>query len=75
MSKFAWLLRSLIVSIIACVTVGIALGVTNVLVNHVHWFGAYLIACPHHGWSGQPSRTSPTTPLEIVPPPRVGSLD
>ena len=58
MSKVTWLLRSLTVNaIVACVTVGIALGVTNVLVNHVNWLGAYLIACPARGW-GEPSRIS-----------------
>ena len=76
MSKVTWLLRSLTVNaIVACVTVGIALGTTNVLANHVHWLGAYLITCPNHGWSGQPSHTSPTTPLDILPPSRTGLLD
>jgi hypothetical protein len=58
MSQITWLLRSLSVSaIVASVTVGIALGATNVLVNHVHWLGAYLIACPARGGS-EPGRLS-----------------
>jgi hypothetical protein len=55
MNRIDWLLRRLTVnSILACVMIGSAIGVTNVLVNHVHWLGAYLIACPAHGWPGEP---------------------
>ena len=55
MGKFAPFLRFISINtIVACVTVGIALGVTNVLVNHVHWLGAYLIACPARSWNGPP---------------------
>jgi hypothetical protein len=58
MTRIAGLFSSLTVNAaVACVTVGVALGVTNVLLNHVHWFGAYLIACPSHGWRGQSSVT------------------
>jgi hypothetical protein len=74
MSKIAWLLHSLTVNAaVACVTVGIALGVTNVLVNHVHWLGAYLIACPNYDRSGQ--LKPPTVPLRILPPWHIGSLN
>jgi hypothetical protein len=52
MGKLASLLRFVSVNaVVACVTVGIALGVSNVLVNHVHWLGAYLIACPVRSWN------------------------
>ena len=48
----ARLFRSLTVnSILACVMLGTAIGVTNVLVNHVHWLGAYLVACSSHSAS------------------------
>jgi predicted ThiF/HesA family dinucleotide-utilizing enzyme len=49
------LLSSLTINVVvACITVGVALGVTNVLVNHVHWFGAYLISCSNRDWRGEP---------------------
>jgi hypothetical protein len=68
----AWAVRSLTVNIIvACLTVGIALGVTNVMVNHVHWLGAYLVACSSSGWKGEPSR-EPAAPLETLPAGRIG---
>jgi hypothetical protein len=55
MSKVTWLLRSLTVySVMGCVMFGTAIGVTNVLVNNIHWLGAYLIACPTHHWAEQP---------------------
>jgi hypothetical protein len=73
MRKVTSLLKSVGVNaIVACVTVGIALGVTNVLVNHVHWLGAYLITCPNHGWPGQRSRRPTTPPFVILPPTSVG---
>jgi hypothetical protein len=67
MSKISWLLRSLTVNaIVACVTVGIALGVTNVLVNHVHWLGAYLIACPSRDRTAEPPRSAPPTKVHAA---------
>ena len=37
-------------AIVASLTAGTALGVSNALANHVHWLGAYLIACPARSW-------------------------
>jgi hypothetical protein len=71
----AWAVRSLTVNaIVACLTVGITLGVTNVLAHHMHWLGAYLVACPSHGWKGEPSKI-PAAPLETLPPGRIGMAD
>jgi hypothetical protein len=69
MRKFAPLLRFVSVNtIVACVTVGIALGISNVLINHVHWLGAYLIACPARTWNeNTPLHPAPLsgTPTEV----------
>jgi hypothetical protein len=55
MTSIRSLLSSLAINVVvACLTVGVALGVTNVLVNHVHWFGAYLISCSNRDWRGEP---------------------
>ena len=52
MGKRAAVLRFISLNtVVACLTVGIALGVSNVLINHVHWLGAYLIACPARSWN------------------------
>jgi dienelactone hydrolase len=62
MNRIAWLVRSLTVNgLVACVTVGIAFGVTNVLVNHVQWLGPYL-----NGWVGAPSPTPPASAGNFV---------
>jgi hypothetical protein len=67
-----WAVRSLTVNVVvACLTVGTALGVTNIVANHVHWLGAYLVACSSHGWKGEPSRV-PAAPLETLPSGRIG---
>jgi hypothetical protein len=66
MGKLASLLRLVTVNaVVACVTVGIALGVSNVLVKHVHWLGAYLIACPARSWN---ENTPPRRPWPITGP-------
>jgi hypothetical protein len=52
-----WILRSVTVNaIVASITLGAALGTVYVLVAQTHWLGAYLIACPSHGWKGQSMR-------------------
>jgi hypothetical protein len=41
------LLRALTTySVLASIMLGVAIGTTNVLINHMHWLSAYLIACP-----------------------------
>ena len=51
MIKMRQALQFLTVSaIVASLTAGTALGVSDALANHVHWLGAYLIACPARSW-------------------------
>jgi hypothetical protein len=73
MNRIAWLRALTVNVIVTCITVGVALGTTNFLANHVHWLGAYLIACPNHGWRGEPS-PAPTPALHLPPLSRIGLL-
>jgi hypothetical protein len=41
-------------AIVTYVTAGMALGVSNVLVNDMRWLGAYRITCPARTWSENP---------------------
>jgi hypothetical protein len=68
MGKLAAFFRFVSVNtVVACVTVGIALGVSDVLVHHVHWLGAYLIACPARTWNeNTPLRRPWTVPRPTI---------
>jgi hypothetical protein len=62
MNRITRLLRSLTVnSILACFMLGTAIGVTNTLVNHMHWLGAYLIACRASHRDGEPNLSLPSS--------------